>query len=135
MGIFGRLFGSDEAHDNIMNKEKGLIAKAGGWIDRQEFTAEEKAEHYKELGQLRIKLLSALAPFKVVQRLIVFAVMGAWLFLIGNYVTAIWLENELAKQSLFDLMNTDYMTTFLYGVGFLYLGGGAIESFRRVKDS
>lgn len=131
MGIFSRLFGSDKAHDNILDKEKGLIAKAGGWIDRQQFTPEEKAEHYKDLSALRLKLLDALSPFKVVQRMIVFVVMTAWAFLIVNFSAAIWFEAEAAREHFLVLMQSDYMTILLYGVAFLYLGGGAIESFNR----
>lgn len=131
MGIFDRIFGTDKAIENVIDKEDGLIAKAGGWIDRQQFTPEERAEHYKELSALRLKMLDALSQFKIVQRMIVFAVMGAWSFLLINYVAAIWFDFNEARTHLLTLMTHDYMTVFLYGVGFLYLGGGAIESFKR----
>lgn len=131
MGILGRLFGSDDAIDNIVDKDNGLIAKAGGWIDRQQFTSEEKAEHHKDLMQLRLKLLDGLSQFKVVQRGIVFSVMSAWLFLLVNYVLAVWLGLETIKKDLIDLMFSAYMTVPAGGVVALYLGGGTFESNNR----
>lgn len=131
MGILGRLFGTDDAINNIVDKDNGLIAKAGGWIDRQQFTEEERAEHYKELSKLRFQLLDSLSQFKIVQRAIVFAVKSAWLLVLINYLLAIWLDNQTVKLSLELLMTSNYMTIPLGGVCFLYLGGGTLESWKR----
>ncbi len=35
--------------DNVLDKEKGLLVRVGGWIDGQQHTEQEKAEDRKEL--------------------------------------------------------------------------------------
>jgi hypothetical protein len=40
MGVLGRLFGTDKAVDNILDKDNGLVARAGEWLGNQQFTEE-----------------------------------------------------------------------------------------------
>lgn len=133
MGWLGRLFGTDKAIDNVIDSEKGLLAKAGGWIDRQQFTDEEKAEMKQKLMPLQVDLLNALSQFKVVQRFIVFMVMGIWAFLALNLVAAIWFSNEAVINLLIQFMQSNYITIPSSGVVLTYLGGGTFESWGRAK--
>lgn len=45
MNLFGFLTGASKTADDIFDKDKGLLAKAGGWIGNQQFTEQERAEH------------------------------------------------------------------------------------------
>lgn len=40
---------SDKLVDNVFDKNDGLLSKAGGWLDGQQYTDQEKAEDSKEL--------------------------------------------------------------------------------------
>ena len=44
MNLFSWFTSGSKTVDNVMDKDKGLIAKAGGFIDRLSYTDEEKAE-------------------------------------------------------------------------------------------
>ena len=44
MSWFSKLLGSDKIIDNVLDKDGGLLAKVGGWIDGQQYTEQESAE-------------------------------------------------------------------------------------------
>lgn len=69
MGILGRLLGTDKAIDNLLDKEQGLLVRAGGWVDGLSHTDQEKAEDVQKTRDWGIKQLEALEPFKIVQRI------------------------------------------------------------------
>lgn len=133
MSFWGRLFGTDKAIDNIVDKDNGLIAKAGGYIDRLSFTDEEKAEHRLKVQQWGLKQLEALAPFKVVQRILAFNISLIWSVVAINVLVAVWVGDEQIKADLLEFAFSDYVfwpVTVCFG---LYFGGGLIESIRKAK--
>ena len=75
MGWFGRLVGTDKAIDNLLDKNEGLLVRAGGWVDGLKHTDQEKAEDAQVTPKWGLAQLQALAPFKVVQRIIAFSVL------------------------------------------------------------
>lgn len=92
MSIFGRLFASDKAVDNILDKEKGLLVRAGGWVNGLHYTEQEKAENAHMVRNWGLRQLEALEPFKVVQRILAFAVAGQWILVGINVIGAIWYD-------------------------------------------
>lgn len=135
MGVFGRLFGSDEAIHNITDKEQGLVAKAGGWFDRLEFTDEEKEENRLAVRRWGLKQLDALQPFKVVQRILAFSIAFLWVLVGLNVLVAIWLgggdPDYLVREAMLEFAFSDYIfwpVSVCFG---LYFGGGLVESIRR----
>ena len=44
MNIFKWIAGGSKTQDDIFDKDKGLLAKAGGWIGNMNYTDEEQAE-------------------------------------------------------------------------------------------
>ena len=135
MGVLGRLFGTDKAVDDILDKDDGLVAKAGEWLGNQQFTEEEKAEHRLKTREWGLKQLEALAPFKVVQRILAFVIIGVWAFLALNCVGALWFdafhpEINLASKML-ALASNDVIFWPTVSVLSLYFSGGVIESIKR----
>lgn len=131
MSIFGRLFGTEKAIENITDSENGLIAKAGGWFDRQQFTEEEKAEHRQEVRKWGLSQLEALQPFKIVQRILAFAIASVWVLTTVNVLTSIWLYSADPSADLLSFAFSDFVfwpVTVCFG---LYFGGGLIESLRQ----
>jgi len=45
MGWFSKILGTEKVIDNVFDKDQGLLTKFGGWIDGQQYTAQEQAEH------------------------------------------------------------------------------------------
>lgn len=90
--IAGKLFGTDKAINNLLDKDEGLLVKAGSWIGNFNYTSEEKAEADAGTRQWGLRQLEALAPFKVVQRILAFAAAGFWIFVGVNVVVAIWID-------------------------------------------
>jgi len=109
MKFLTRLFSPEAASKTIDHIAKG--------IDSANFTDQERAA-------MRLKQLELLAPFKVVQRILVSAIAFVWVALIMQYCLAIWLENETIKDALLELIASQ----FVWGptiAGFaLYFGGG-----------
>ena len=130
MGWFGRLLGTDKAVDNILDKDNGLLVRAGGWIDGRKYTEQEKAENDQVTREWGLSQLQALAPFKVVQRIIAFAVVGIWAFIAINLVIAVWVLAVFpeidAKTALMELAVSDYVFWPVVSVLSLYMSGGVI---------
>ncbi len=51
MNWFTSIFSSNKAVDDVMDKEKGLLAQAGSFIGGMSYTDEEKAENRERLNQ------------------------------------------------------------------------------------
>ena len=109
MSFITRLFSPEAASKAVDHIAKG--------IDNANFTDQERA-------QMRLKQLELLAPFKVVQRILVSAIAIVWVALIMQYCVAIWLDSESIKKALLELIASQ----FVWGptiAGFaLYFGGG-----------
>ena len=118
MGIFKRLFSPESANNTIDKITSG--------IDSAIYTNQEKAE-------MKIKLLDALAPFKVVQRILAFAAALHWLFAGGNVIVAIWVkaytEGRIdVVEPLLEYALSDYVLWPTMAVFALYFTGGVLES-------
>jgi len=116
MSFITRLFSPEAATKAIDAVTKG--------IDHANFTPQEQAE-------LKIRQLESLAPFKVVQRILMASICFVWVTLIMQYCIAIWLDAELVKTALIELIQSEFVWgPTLAGFG-LYLGGGLVESAKR----
>lgn len=129
MGFIGRLFGTEKAIDNL-TKSDGLLAKAGSWVGGLNYTEEEKAEADKETREWGLRQLEALAPFKVVQRIIALTVSCSWAFLLFNIIVGIWVEAIWPHISVVDklmaLAFCDFVLWPILAVLSLYFTGGVM---------
>lgn len=145
MSIFGKLFGTDKHVDNLIDKEKGLIVRAGQWIGNMHYTDEEKAEADLLIKKWGIRQLEALEPFKIVQRILAFAVAFMWIFGGLNLFTAVWVEaiyNTHLEIDQIPLTITPHIKEFIFSdyilwptvaVFSLYFTGGVINSVSNIK--
>ena len=130
MGLLGRLFGTEEAINNITDKENGLLVRAGGWFDGLSHTDQEKAEDRQAVREWGIRQLEALAPFKVVQRILAFAIAFLWILVGINVLAAIWVADTTVRDAMLQFAFSDFVfwpVTVCFG---LYFGGGLIESLK-----
>jgi hypothetical protein len=139
MNFLGKLFGTDKAVDNLLDKDKGLLVRAGGWINDLNYTDAEKADNQLLVRQWGIKQLEALAPFKIVQRIIAFAVTSLWWVVGINVMIAIWVEavwpDIQAREQMLQFAMSDYVFWPVLSVLSLYMGGGVLPNlFNRKKD-
>ncbi len=137
ISFLSNIFGTREAVDNIVNKDNGLLVRVGGWVNDLNYTDAERAKAVQETREWGIRQLDALAPFKVVQRILAFAATLLWIVVGLNVLLAIWIQavypdlNVIEPMIQFALSDYVWMPVVLcYG---LYFGGGTIESFRRTK--
>ncbi len=138
MNFLGKLFGTDKAVDNLLDKDKGLLVRAGGWVNDLQYTDAEKAENQLLVRDWGIKQLDALAPFKIVQRIIAFAVTSLW-WLVGiNVMVAIWVEaiwpDIQARERMLEFAMSDYVFWPVLSVLSLYMGGGVLPKLFTKKD-
>jgi hypothetical protein len=82
---------------NLVDKDNGLLTQAGSWFGGLNYTEEEKAESDAQTREWGIRALDALAPFKVVQRILAFAAALFWIIAGLNVIIAIWVD-ELTKE-------------------------------------
>ena len=130
LSILGKVFGSDKAVDNLLDKDKGLLVRAGGWVNDLHYSDAEKAENSLLVREWGIKQLEALAPFKIVQRIIAFAVTALWGIVGLNVVLAIWIEaiypGIVVRDSMIQFAMSDYVFWPVLAVLGLYMGGGVM---------
>lgn len=104
---------------DITDAVKGV----GNWIDEQQLTTEEQVKY-------KLELFQAMAPFKVVQRIMVTIIMRHWMLWGFSSLLSLWLSYLLndPEYSLF-AMHIKYAGLEMVwiptasAVG-LYLGGG-----------
>lgn len=153
MSWIGRLFGTEKAISDLTDKDNGLLKSFGGWIDDFNYTDEEKADANTAKREWGIAQLNALAPFKVVQRILAVAAAALWIFLAINIVAAFWVEAYANRTLTTSTSTVDGVTTIttshldLVGpmlkfalsdyvfwpvvvVYALYFSGGVIESIK-----
>lgn len=137
MGVWSKLFGSDKAIDNIVDKDNGLLAQVGGWVGNLSYTDEERAEGRQVVRQWGLKQLDALAPFKVVQRILAFTAAAMW-FVVGvNVLAAFWvyaLWGIDVREDMLTFALSNYVFWPVMVVFGLYFTGGVIGSARRKPD-
>ena len=132
MSWFGKLFGTEKAVDNLVDKDNGLLVRAGTALGNLHYSEQEKAENALLVREWGIRQLEALQPFKVVQRIIAFSVMFLWVFAALNYITMLWLEHP-KLDSLLEFLMSDYVFWPTLSILSLYTGGGTINSLRGGK--
>jgi hypothetical protein len=120
MAWFSSLFATEKAVDN------GLLAQVGDWVGGFSYTEEEKAEADAQTREWGFRQLDALAPFKVVQRILAFAVAGFWLIVGFNVLVAIWLKDVQVKQDMMAFAFSDYVFWPICVVFALYFAGGVL---------
>ena len=143
MSWFGKLFATDKAVDSLLDTDKGLLVRAGGWVNDLQYTDQEKAENSLLVKQWGIRQLEALEPFKVVQRIIAFSVTFLWMFVgvniaIDTWVRAITTPGECpegmectgidAVTPFLEFAFSDYVFWPVLAVLSLYFTGGVIKS-------
>lgn len=138
MGWFGKLIGTDKAIDNVIDKDNGLLVRAGTAIGNLHYSEQEKAEGQQEVRKWAIDYLTALAPFKIVQRVIAFNVLGVWSFVAVNLVIAIWIRAYYpdidAVKALWELAISDFIFWPVVSVLSLYMSGGVVRYFSKKGD-
>ncbi len=133
-GVFGKLFGTEKAVDNMLDKDNGLLVRAGGWVDGLSYTDEEKADMNLRTRQWASEQLNSLQPFKVVQRILAFSVCALWIVNGLNVMAANWIEAIYAIQVKDDALAfamSDYIFWPVLSVFALYFTGGVVESAKR----
>jgi hypothetical protein len=137
MSILGRLLGTEKAIDNLLDKDEGLLVRAGGWIDGLSHTDQEKAEDVQKTRDWGIRQLEAIEPFKVVQRILAFAAASFWIIVGINVLVAMWVEAAYPEFKIADDMKAFAMSDYVFWpvvtVFALYFGGGVINSLRGGK--
>jgi len=109
MKFLTRLFSPEAASKTVDHIAKG--------IDSAVYTPQERAE-------MKLKQLEALAPFKVVQRILVAAIAFVWVVLILQYSIAIWLGYDAIKSALIELIQSEFVWAPTLAGFALYFGGG-----------
>ena len=128
MGWFSSLFAVDKAADNILDKEKGLLTQLGGWVGGFSHTPEEKAEDAQVTRQWATDFLTAMAPFKIMQRIMVTIIMAVWAIFAIAMLVAICFEATTIINNIMLFIQTPYMWVPVSGAVGLYLMGGVIPS-------
>ena len=129
MAWFSALFATEKAVENIVDKDNGLLSQVGGWVGGFNYTEEEKAEADAQTREWGFRQLDALAPFKVVQRILAFAVATMWILCGFNVLVAIWLDATIGTTIKADMMAfamSDYIFWPVCVVFALYFAGGVI---------
>jgi hypothetical protein len=87
------LFSNGKAVDDVLDKDNGLLVKAGTWIGNMNYTEEEKAKMAFEFSKVANDRLRALEPFKVVQRILAFGITFFWILVGINVLIGMWADN------------------------------------------
>jgi hypothetical protein len=145
--FLGRLFGTEKAINDLTDKDNGLLAKGGAWLGNLNYTEEEKAEANERRQEWAIRQLSALEPFKIVQRIIAFNAMSVWTLFGINLLVAVWYDvlnrcsasnldcvEPNATAAMLAIIVTPFLAYPIIAVVSLYMSGGVFpEIFNRNK--
>jgi hypothetical protein len=137
MSWIGNLFGTTKAVDNLVDKDNGLLVRAGTALGNLHYSDQEKAEGAERTREWGIRVLDAIAPFKIVQRILAFSVMFMWIFMGVNVAVAVWIRAVYpdidAVTGLMQFAFSDYVFWPTIAIVTLYTGGGTINSLRGGK--
>jgi len=126
MGWFGQLIGTDKVLNNVVDKDNGLLTQAGNWIGGFSYTDEEKAEADAQTREWGLRQLEALAPFKVMQRIMVTIIMVEWAILFNVLIVAICFDATNVVNNLLLFAQSNFAWIPVAGAVGLYLMGGVI---------
>lgn len=90
-------------------------------------TADEMHLSKEEKVKYGIEYLKAITPFKMIQRMIVFCVMGMWIVIGLSIVICIWLLLEERQKLFMEFAQTNFVWMPSMGVFTLYLMGGVFK--------
>lgn len=146
MSWIGNLFGTSKAVDNLVDKDNGLLVRAGTALGNLHYSDQEKAEGNERTREWGIRVLDALAPFKVVQRILAISAMFMWVIVGLNLIVALWVRAVTKTVSIVDGVQvvtsvdaatgliqfamSDYVFWPVVAIFSLYTGGGTINSLR-----
>ena len=133
MGFLGKLFGTEKAVDNLLDKDEGLLVRAGSWVGNMNYTDEEKAENNLIVRDFGIKQLEALTPFKIMQRIMVSIIVIEWAVLFNVIVVAICLKADCVVDKLILFTQSNYAWYPMGSAVTLYLLGGVWKGRANVK--
>jgi hypothetical protein len=137
MSWIGNLFGTSKAVDNLVDKDNGLLVRAGTALGNLHYSDQEKAQGDERTREWGIRVLDAIAPFKIVQRILAFSVMFMWVFMGINVAVAVWIRAinpEIdAVTGLMQFAFSDYVFWPTVAIVTLYTGGGTINSLKGGK--
>jgi hypothetical protein len=94
------------------------------------FTDQEKAIHNKEMAQVGIDRLKALAPFKVMQRIMVTIIMVEWAILFNCAVICIMMKWDYRFDQLIIFAKSEFAWMPISAAVVCYLLGGVLPSRR-----
>ena len=126
--LFGRIFGTEKAIDNVLDKDSGLLVKAGSWFGNLNYTTEDQAEMNLEVRKVGVNLLNALHPFKLMQRIMVTIIMVEWAILFNVFIIAICFQAHDILKDLMAFAQTEFAWVPIAGAVSLYLLGGTWPS-------
>ncbi len=132
MSWFGNLFGTTKAVSDLVDKDKGLIVRAGTAIGNLHYSDQEKAIAEQVMRDWGVNQLKALHPFKVTQRILAFSACALWLTVGFNVLLMIWIDHPQLKNMI-EFAFSDYVwwpTALVFG---LYFAGGTINSLKGNK--
>jgi len=130
--MFGNLFGTKEAVDNLVDKDNGLLVRAGTAFSNLYYSDQEKANDSKGVRDWGTEQLRALHPFKVTQRILAFGALFLWLTTGLNIIIMIWIDHSRLEKMM-EFGFSDFVwwpTALVFG---LYFAGGAINSLKGGK--
>ena len=122
--IAGKIFGSSKAVDNILDKDSGLLAKAGAWVGNLNLTEEEQIKHNHMIREWGFKQLEALEPFKVMQRIMVTIIMVQWAILFNVIIVAVCFQSTAIVNELKEFAMSQFAWYPVGAAVTLYLLGG-----------
>jgi len=128
MGWFSSLFAVDKAAENILDKDKGLLTQLGGWVGGFSHTEQEKSEDAQVTRKWATEFLTAMAPFKIMQRIMVTIIMSVWAFYCLNMSIAIWIYSNDVVGDMMAFISTPFVWVPVSGAVTLYLMGGVVPS-------
>ncbi len=138
MAWYNPLSWGEKAADNVLDKENGIAVQFGGFINDLHYSDAEKAKDNLTVVEFALQRLRALEPFKIVQRIIAFATLFGWLFVLINLCVAIWVNAIYkidARTDFMALAMSDYVFWPVICVFTLYCGGGVTRYFRTDKKN
>ncbi len=128
MSFLGRLFGTQKAISDIVDKDNGLLVRAGTALGNLHYSDQEKAEDSQEVRLWGVRQLEALAPFKVMQRIMVTIIMVQWAITCNVMLVAICLDATTVINNLVLFIQSQFAWIPVAGAVGLYLMGGVIPS-------
>ena len=116
-GFIKTLFSSPKIANDILDKDNGLVVRAGEWIGNLSYTEEEQAENRSEIAKEVIKFVETTLHENTERSKTRRAIAVAWirvqLFLILITALVIPIDKDLAKE-YFALATSEVM---LWGTG------------------